>query len=137
EGQMQGGIAHGIGNALYEWMGYDDAAQPVTTTFADYLLPTDMEVPRMTAIFKETPSPLNPLGAKGAGEVSTIPTAAAIVNAIEGGLTTFGVRISQTPVTPAKIVELIAEKNGGGRLQGGPKCRTHAALQQAFSRDST
>ena len=69
EGQMQGGIAHGIGNALYEWMGYDDAAQPVTTTFADYLLPTATEIPSMTTIFKETPSPLNPLGAKGAGEV--------------------------------------------------------------------
>ena len=51
EGQVQGGIAHGIGNALYEWMGYDDAAQPVTTTFADYLLPTATEIPNMTTIF--------------------------------------------------------------------------------------
>ena len=65
EGQVQGGIAHGIGNALYEWMGYDDAAQPVTTTFADYLLPTATEIPNMTTIFQETPSPLNPLGCQG------------------------------------------------------------------------
>jgi carbon-monoxide dehydrogenase large subunit len=113
EGQLQGGIAHGIGNALYEWMGYDDAAQPVTTTFADYLLPTATEIPNMTAIFQETPSPLNPLGCKGAGEVSTIPTAAAIINAIEDALQPFNVRIAQTPLPPQKIVELINSGTGG------------------------
>ena len=116
EGQVQGGIAHGIGNALFEWMGYDDAAQPVTTTFADYLLPTATEIPNMTAIFQETPSPLNPLGCKGAGEVSTIPTAAAIINAIEDALQPFNVRISQTPLPPQKIVELI---HGGGNGRAG------------------
>ena len=113
EGQVQGGIAHGIGNALYEWMGYDDAAQPVTTTFADYLLPTATEIPNMTTIFQETPSPLNPLGAKGAGEVSTIPTAAAIINAIEDALQPFNVRIAQTPLPPHKLVELIHGGNSG------------------------
>jgi len=107
EGQAQGGIAHGLGNALLEWMGYDDAGQPVTTTFADYLLPGATEVPAMTTLFLQTPSPLNPLGAKGAGEVSTIPTAAAIISAIEDALTPFGVRIAQTPITPQKLVELI------------------------------
>jgi len=115
DGQVQGGIAHGIGNALFEWMGYDDEAQPITTTFADYLLPTSTEIPAMTTMFKETPSPLNPLGAKGAGEVSTIPTAAAVIGAIEDALTPFGVRISQTPVTPQKLCELIT----GGRSAGG------------------
>jgi len=69
----------------------------------------------MTTMFKETPSPLNPLGAKGAGEVSTIPTAAAVIGAIEDALTPFGVRISQTPVTPQKLCELIT----GGRSSGG------------------
>jgi aerobic carbon-monoxide dehydrogenase large subunit len=113
EGQVQGGIAHGIGNALYEWMGYDDAAQPVTTTFADYLLPTSTEVPNVTTIFHETPSPLNPLGAKGAGEVSTIPTAAVIMNAIEDALQPFNVRITQTPLMPHRIVELIQGGNSG------------------------
>jgi carbon-monoxide dehydrogenase large subunit len=112
DGQVQGGIAHGIGNALYEWMGYDDDAQPVTTTFADYLLPTACEVPAMTTLFKETPSPLNPLGAKGAGEVSTIPTAAAVIAAVEHALQPFGVRIEQVPVTPQKLVELISGGNG-------------------------
>jgi carbon-monoxide dehydrogenase large subunit len=112
EGQAQGGIAHGIGNALLEWMGYDAAGQPVTTTFADYLLPGATEVPMMTTLFKETPSPLNPLGAKGAGEVSTIPTAAAVISAIEDALAPFGVRIAQTPVTPQKLVELIGRGVG-------------------------
>jgi carbon-monoxide dehydrogenase large subunit len=108
EGQMHGALAHGIGNALFEWMGYDERAQPVTTTFADYLLPTATELPTMTTLFKETPSPLNPLGAKGAGEVSTIPAAAAVVSAIDDALTPFGVRLAQVPVTPQHLLELIA-----------------------------
>jgi carbon-monoxide dehydrogenase large subunit len=108
DGQVRGGVAHGIGNAILEWMGFDEAGQPVTTTFADYLLPTAVEVPAIATLYQETPSPLNPLGAKGAGEVSTIPTAAAVISAIEDALTPFGVRIAQTPVTPAKLVELIA-----------------------------
>src|SRR5262249_59028479 len=68
-----GGVAHGIGNAVLEWMEFDESGQPVTTTFADYLLPSATEVPPIKTLYKETPSPLNPLGAKGAGEVSTIP----------------------------------------------------------------
>jgi carbon-monoxide dehydrogenase large subunit len=113
DGQMKGGIAHGIGNALFEWMGYDDAAQPLTTTFADYLLPSAPEVPMIATLFKETPSPLNPLGAKGAGEVSTIPTAAAVISAIENALSPFGVRIAQVPVMPYKLMELIAGAKAG------------------------
>jgi aerobic carbon-monoxide dehydrogenase large subunit len=107
EGQLHGALAHGIGNALFEWMGYDDGGQPVTTTFADYLLPTATELPSMTAMFRQTPSPLNPLGAKGAGEVSTIPAAAAIVSAIDDALTPFGVRIAQVPIMPQRLLELI------------------------------
>jgi carbon-monoxide dehydrogenase large subunit len=106
-GQVQGAIAHGIGNALFEWMGFDASAQPITTTFADYLLPGASEVPAIATLFRETPSPLNPLGAKGAGEVGTIPAAAAIISAIEDALVPFGVRISETPITPHRLVELI------------------------------
>jgi carbon-monoxide dehydrogenase large subunit len=109
DGQVRGGVAHGIGNAILEWMGFDATGQPVTTTFADYLLPTAVEVPAIATLYQETPSPLNPLGAKGAGEVSTIPTAAAVISAIEDALAPFGVRIAQTPVTPAKLVELIGK----------------------------
>jgi carbon-monoxide dehydrogenase large subunit len=107
DGQIHGGVAHGIGNALYEWMGFDDAGQPVTTTFADYLLPTATDVPMLQTLYKQTPSPLNPLGVKGVGEAGVIPAAAAIISAVEDALAPFNVRIGQTPIMPAKLVELI------------------------------
>ena len=108
EGQVQGGIVHGIGNALFEWMGYDDQAQPVTTNYADYLLPTATEVPNLTTLYRQTPSPLNPLGVKGVGEAGTIPAAAALVSAIEDALSPFNVRIGFQPVPPMRIIEMIA-----------------------------
>jgi carbon-monoxide dehydrogenase large subunit len=112
DGQVHGGIAHGIGNTLYEWMGYDEAAQPVTTTYADYLLPTATEVPMLHTLYKQTPSPLNPLGVKGVGEAGTIPAAAVIVSAIEDAVSPFNVRIAQYPITPMTLVTMI--KAGGG-----------------------
>jgi len=103
DGQIQGGVAHGIGNALLEFMAYDANAQPLTTTFADYLLPSSTEVPAVKAVHLETPSPLNPLGVKGAGEGGTIPAAAALIAAIENALQPFGVRFTDSPLTPDKI----------------------------------
>jgi len=108
EGQTKGGVAHGIGNALFEWMGYDDTGQPTTTTFADYLLPTAPEIPRISASYRQTPSPLNPLGVKGAGETGVIAAAPAVMSAIENALEPFGVKIEQTPLPPHKLLELIA-----------------------------
>src|SRR6267143_5493542 len=81
DGQVQGGVAHGVGNALFEWMKYDAEAQPQTTTFADYLLPTAPDVPGCRIEHVETPNPLNPLGVKGAGEGGTIPAPAALIAA--------------------------------------------------------
>ena len=109
EGQIHGGIAHGVGNALLEWMGYDESGQPVTTTFADYLLPTATDLPRFETLYKETPSPHNPLGVKGIGELGTIPAAAALISAIEDALSPFNVHIAQMPIAPHRLVELIAE----------------------------
>jgi carbon-monoxide dehydrogenase large subunit len=109
EGQVHGGIVHGIGNAIFEWMAHDETGQPVTTTFADYLLPSAAEVPRLETLYKESPSPHNPLGAKGVGEIGVIPAAAAIVSAIEDALSPFNVRVAQMPITPAKLVQLIGE----------------------------
>ena len=111
-GQIQGGAAHGVGNALFEWMGYDDDANPVTTNFGEYLLPTAPEMPNFDIQFLESPSPLNPLGVKGAGEGSTVPAAAAVISAVENALTPFGVHIAEAPITPARIVALIAEGKG-------------------------
>ena len=107
EGQLVGGTVHALGNALFEWMGYDDGAQPLTTTFADYLLPTATEVPTIEVKFAEFPSPLNPLGVKGVGESGCVPAAGAIVSAIESALEPFGVRITEYPVTPARLFALL------------------------------
>jgi carbon-monoxide dehydrogenase large subunit len=104
DGQVQGGVAHGIGNAMFEWMKYDDDANPLTTTFQDYLLPASCDVPGVAIEHVETPNPLNPLGVKGAGEGGTIPAPAAIVAAIEDALSPFGVRFSDMPLTPERIV---------------------------------
>ncbi|HMA74751.1 MAG TPA: xanthine dehydrogenase family protein molybdopterin-binding subunit [Xanthobacteraceae bacterium] len=107
DGQAHGGIAHGVGNAILERMEYDDDGQPLTTSFAEYLLPTAPTFPLFETHYKQTPSPLNPLGAKGAGEVGTIPAAAAVISAIEDALRPYGVRITRYPVTPALLLELI------------------------------
>jgi aerobic carbon-monoxide dehydrogenase large subunit len=112
DGQIQGGVAHGIGNALLEAMVYDENAQPLTASFADYLLPGASGVPRVSAHHLQTPSPLNPLGVKGAGEGGTIPASAAIVSAIENALSPFGVTFAECPLTPARIVEALRGRTG-------------------------
>ena len=107
EGQVHGGVAHGVGATLYEWMRYDDAGQPQTVTFADYMLPTSDTIPPIEIHHMESPTPLNPLGVKGAAESGTIGAPAAIVSAIEDALQPFGVRITDLPVTPARLLTLI------------------------------
>ncbi len=112
DGQIVGGIVHGIGNALYELMDYDNEAQPLTTTFADYLLPSLSEVPQIERLYQQSASPMNPLGVKGVGEAGTIPAAAAVISAIEDALSPFAIRISRTPVTPQLLHESIARARG-------------------------
>jgi carbon-monoxide dehydrogenase large subunit len=114
-GQIVGGVAHAIGNSLYEWMGYDEQAQPVTTNFADYLLVSATEVPNIEVTFAEYPSPLNPLGVKGVGETGCVPAAGAIISAIENALTPFGIEITEYPVTPARLFSLL---NGARNYRG-------------------
>jgi aerobic carbon-monoxide dehydrogenase large subunit len=103
DGQVLGGFAHGIGNALYEEPYYDESGQPQTTSYLDYALPSAVEVPPVELVHLYTPSPLNPLGVKGAGEGGTIPVPATIANAVEDALRPFGARITRLPLTPAKI----------------------------------
>ena len=108
DGQVLGGITHGIGNALFEWMGFDDQAQPVTTTLAEYLLVTATEMPAQIEIgHLETPTPLNPLGIKGVGESGVIPLAAAIASAVEDALSPFGARITRVPIAPHHLVAAV------------------------------
>jgi carbon-monoxide dehydrogenase large subunit len=109
EGQIIGGVIHGIGNALFEQMLYDERGQPLTTNYGEYLMPLGSEMPRVDIVHQETPSPLNPLGLKGAGEGGTIPAAAAVVSAIENALEPFGIEIDYYPVTPQRLCELLDE----------------------------
>jgi carbon-monoxide dehydrogenase large subunit len=100
EGQVHGGIAHGVGNALLEAVVYDEAGQLVTGTLMDYALPRADDVPRLEVHHVETPSPLNPLGVKGAGEGGTLPAPAAIANAIADAL---GVEVTEMPLTRERV----------------------------------
>ncbi len=109
DGQIVGGIAHGLGNALFEWMGFDENAQPVTTNYGEYLLVTATEMPAVEIIHRESPSPLNPLGIKGVGESGVIPTAAAVASAVEDALSPFGVKVRRAPLTPMDVVAAITE----------------------------
>ncbi len=112
EGQIHGAVVHGISATLFEWMRYDEQGQPLTVTYGDYLLPTADVVPRIEIHHMESPTPLNPLGVKGAAESGTIGAPAAIVSAIEDALRPLRVRITELPVTPARLLALIeaAEK---------------------------
>ena len=112
EGQIHGGVVHGISATLFEWMRYDDRGQPLTVTYGDYLLPTADVVPRIEIHHMESPTPLNPLGVKGAAESGTIGAPAAIVSAIEDALRPLKVRITELPVTPARLLALIAAARG-------------------------
>jgi len=115
EGQVLGAVAHGIGATLLEWMRYDDSGQPLTASFADYLLPTADIVPNIEIHHMESPSPFNPLGVKGAAESGTIGAPAAIVSAIQDALKPLGVTITDLPVTPARLLALIRAANGSER----------------------
>jgi carbon-monoxide dehydrogenase large subunit len=105
-GQFIGGVVHGIGNALFERMIHDDLGQPLTTTLADYMIPTSTDMPEIELHILETPSPNNPLGVKGAGESGVIPVAAAIASAVEHALAEFGVQVRSVPISP---VDLLAQ----------------------------
>jgi carbon-monoxide dehydrogenase large subunit len=107
EGQIVGGIAHGIGNALFERLHHDGGAQPQTTSFGEYLLPGATDMPPIEILHTETASPLNPLGVKGAGEGGTIAAIGAIIGAVENALAPFGIKINEAPISPARIVALV------------------------------
>ena len=112
EGQVHGGVAHGIGNALLEEAAYDEDGQLLTTTYMDYLLPTSMDVPSIRVGHQVFPSDRNPLGAKGVGEGGAVGAPAAIVGAVEDALQPSAVRLTRIPLAPELIVEALwAEDN--------------------------
>ncbi|MDB5776514.1 MAG: dehydrogenase [Herbaspirillum sp.] len=126
-GQIHGSIAHGIGNTLFEWMAYDADGQPITTTFADYLLPTALDVPHIELIWLETPSPINPLGIKGAAEAGIVCVGSAIASAIDHALEPFKVHIADVPIRPMKLLELI----DAGRIPAASATPRPQALETA------
>ncbi len=109
EGQVHGGVAQGIGNSYYEHLMYDENGQLVNASFMDYLLPTSLDVPPIVVGHKETPSPLNPLGVKGAGEAGAIPTGALFAQAIEDALHTVPLEVLEIPLSPNRLWELMME----------------------------
>ncbi|MBW4787623.1 xanthine dehydrogenase family protein molybdopterin-binding subunit [Alcaligenes faecalis subsp. faecalis] len=107
EGQTIGGIAQGIGTALYEEMPYDEFAQPLASTLADYVMPGACEVPNIHIEHMESPSPNTEFGAKGMGEGGAIAPPAAIMSAINNALRSTGAQVSHTPVTPHRLLSAI------------------------------
>ena len=119
DGQVIGGAVHGLGCALFERMIFDGDAQPQTMNFGEYLMPTAPEVPSFDLVHKESPTPLNPLGVKGAGEGGTIPVTSAVAAAVEDALCEFGVKITELPILPQRIVELVAAAGESPRASTG------------------
>jgi len=115
DGQICGGVAQGIGTALYEEMAYSADGQPLSSTLADYLLPGSAETPAIRIIHMETPSPYTTFGQKGLGEGGAIAPPAAITNAINDALKGLGAELLVSPVTPRRIVETIATGGVGRR----------------------
>jgi len=109
EGQLHGGIVQGIGGALYENLVYDDSGQLLTTTFMDYPIPTSMEVPRIEVANHETKSPFTPYGTKGVGESGPVGAPSVLISAVEDALSSLGVKITELPLTPNKVWELIRD----------------------------
>jgi CO/xanthine dehydrogenase Mo-binding subunit len=119
EGQVHGGVAQGVGGALYERMAYDRDGQLQNASFMDFLMPYASEVPDVVIDHQQTPSPLNPLGIKGAGEAGVIPGTAAIASAIEDAT---GRRIAAMPISPSELYDLMrdetTERTAAARTRG-------------------
>jgi carbon-monoxide dehydrogenase large subunit len=143
DGQVHGGVAQSIGQALYEQVVYDDQGQLVTGTFVDYALPTAAEIPSFETDRTETPSPTNTLGVKGVGEAGTIAATAAVTNAVIDALRPLGVDFIDMPLTPMRVWQAIhshdgprateqgraLDEHGGGSAGSGPTSPTEGGAQ--------
>ncbi len=109
DGQIQGGVAQGIGNAFYEQLHFDENGTLLNASFMDYLIPTATDVPPIVGDHVVTPSPLNPLGIKGAGEAGAIPVGALFAQALEDAFSDLGLEIREIPLSPNRLYELVKE----------------------------
>ena len=107
EGQVHGGVAQGVGGGLFEEMVYDETGQLLTGSLMDYAVPKADDLPMIETVHLECPSPRNPLGVKGLGEGGAISPPAAIANAVEDALAPFGVRVTETPLSAARVAALL------------------------------
>ncbi len=113
DGQVHGGLASGIAQALWEEMVYDDEGNPLTSTLAEYAIPSAAEFPQFEVAHTETPSPLNPLGAKGIGESATVGSTPAVQNAVVDALSHLGVRHIDMPLSPERVWRTIEDARAG------------------------
>ncbi|MDR5683482.1 MAG: xanthine dehydrogenase family protein molybdopterin-binding subunit [Armatimonadota bacterium] len=109
DGQIHGGVAQGIGGSFYERLVYDQDGQLLTGSFMDFQIPTAMEVPDIEIVHRQTPTPLNPLGVKGAGEGGVIPVPAVVAQAIEDALDDLDLVVTQMPLHPDALFQLIQQ----------------------------
>ena len=107
EGQIHGGVSMGIGNCYYEKLHYDENAQLLNASLADYLIPTSAEMPHIEVFHENTPAPNNKLGTKGVGEAGAIPVPAAFAQALENALPEYDLEILETPLSPNRLYELL------------------------------
>ena len=114
DGQRHGGIAQGVGQALFEEVQYDESGQLITSTLGDYALPRAADFPEFELAMTVTPTPRNPLGAKGIGEAGTIGSTPAIVNAVVDALSSYGITHLDMPTRPEKIWQILKSSNGSG-----------------------
>ena len=121
EGQIVGGVAQGLGGAFLEELVYDEAGQLLCTSFMDYLVPSSAEMPPVEVhLFENDPSPLNPLGVKGGGEGGTAGVGAAVANAVSDALRPLGIQITDLPLSPNKLRELISKSRRNHESAGKP-----------------
>ncbi len=125
EGQIHGGVAQGVGGALYERMVYDSAGQLLNASYMDFLMPYSTEVPVVETDHLETPSPLNPLGIKGAGEAGVIPGAAVLASAIEDAE---GFAITRMPISPSELHHLRV-RHAAGDVPSRPSVSKESSLR--------
>jgi carbon-monoxide dehydrogenase large subunit len=126
-GQVIGALVQGLGGAFLENLIYDENGQFLTGSLADYLVPTASDFPNLRAVVLESnPSPINPLGAKGAGEGGIIPVGGVIANAVANALATFGIQPRALPLTPARVWHLLRDAQGPQSPEGA---FTHRAAE--------
>lgn len=115
DGQQHGGVAHGIGNGIFEEAVYDEAGQLLNPTFMDYLLPTAADLPTFEVVHENHPTPLNPLGVKGVGEGGTTSAPAALANAVVDAMKPLRLQVDTVPLTPARVKKLIDDAKAAAR----------------------